>query len=385
MKRERFKVKQLIAAGGAVFAMLAAPLAVDFSTGNVITGAFAAEDGGKKGAGGAGKGQGGARKGASQGGKGGQGGSIEDRVFRAEPDEDSDRPDWAGVKGGKAGGGTKPPGAGTKKGDLFGDMVVLLRDDNGLPILNADGLVQVIAFVYDEEGNVVPLTDADGNLQVIPYNSEGDLVTQMVVDGVTYSVVPAEVELGRLSVGRSPSKVLDKALSDALSKLTGDLAVVTLDSTGRLVVNGVTIDSPLENLALYEVYLTTGTLPGVDMTNLGDLEAAALFAAAADKTGTIIVDTVVYMNAILGIDTTTATTYFTTYEYDRSDAWSGQEAVVLVLQDDGTYAQESVDLYDAVFGSTDWDSTAVGGADAFAQAADDYLQVLEFVHDNAVR
>ena len=385
MKGSGYKVKKLIAASGAVFAMLAAPLAVDFSVGNGVSTAFAAEDGGKKGAGGAGKGQGGARKGASQGGKGGKGGSIEDRVFRAEPDEDSDRPDWAGVKGGKAGGGTKPPGAGTKKGDLFGDMVVLLRDDNGLPILNADGLVQVIAFVYDEEGNVVPLTDADGNLQVIPYNSEGELVTQMVVGGVSYSVVPAEVELGRLSVGRSPSKVLDKALSDALSKLTGDLAVVTLDSTGRLVVNGVTIDSPLENLALYEVYLTTGTLPGVDMTNLGDLEAAALFAAAADKTGSIIVDTVVYMNAILGVDTATTTTYLSTYEYDRSDAWSGQEAVVLVLQDDGTYAEKSVDLYDAVFGSTDWDSTTVGGADAFAQAADDFLQVLEFVHDNAVR
>ena len=91
MRRNGFKVKQLIAAGGAVFAMLAAPLAVDYSMGNGISGAFAAEDGGKKGAGGAGKGQGGARKGASQAGKGGKGGSMEDRVFRAEPDDDSDR------------------------------------------------------------------------------------------------------------------------------------------------------------------------------------------------------------------------------------------------------------------------------------------------------
>jgi hypothetical protein len=36
-----------------------------------------------------------------------------------------------------------------------------------------------------------------------------------------------------------------------------------------------------------------------------------------------------------------------------------------------------------VFNDIDY-PTAVG-AEAFAQAADDYLQVLEFVHDNAVR
>ncbi|KPK53957.1 MAG: hypothetical protein AMS22_06665 [Thiotrichales bacterium SG8_50] len=382
MKGSGFKVKKLIAASGAVFAMLAAPLAVDHFVGGVFSSAMADSHQGNKGAGGgggAGKGAGG-QKGA---GKGGKGGSIEDRVFRAEPDEDSDRPDWAGVKGGKAGGGTKPPGAGTKKGDLFGDMVVLVRDENGLPILNADGLVQVIAFVYDEEGNVVPLTDAEGNLQVIPYNTEGDLLTQMVVDGTTYSVVPAEVELGRLSVGRSPEKVLDKALTDSLSKLTGEFAVVTLDSTGRLVVDGVTIDSPLENLALYEVYMSTGEIPGVTLPD--GFSPASLFAAAADKTGSIIVDTVVYMNAILGIDTTKTTAYFTTYEYDRSDTWGTKTAVVLVLQDDGTYAEETVNLYDAVFNNTDWSSETVGGAEAFAQASDDYLQVLEFVHDNAVR
>ena len=383
MRRNEFKMKRLIAAGGAVFAMLAAPLAVDFSIGSGISAAVAAEDGGKKGGGG--KGQGGAGKGASQAGKGGKGGSMEDRVFRAEPDEDSDRPDWAGVKGGKAGGGTKPPGAGTKKGDLFGDMVVLLRDDNGEPILNDAGLLQVIAFVYDDSGNVVPLTDAAGNLLVIPYTAEGELATQMVVDGTTYSVVPAEVDLGRLSVGRSPTKVLDKALTDSLTKLTSVGAVVTLDSTGRLVVNGVTIDSPLENLALYEVYMTTGTIPGLDMTDpaLANFDPASLFAAAADKTSSIIVDTVVYMNSILGINTATSYYDFSTYTYDRSDTWEGKVATVLVLQEDGTYVEKSVDLYEAVFNDIDY-PTAVG-AEAFAQAADDYLQVLEFVHDNAVR
>ena len=62
-------------------------------------------------------------------------------------------------------------------------------------------------------------------------------------------------------------------------------------------------------------------------------------------------------------------------------------AQVLVLQPDGvTYKVETVNLYSAVFNNTNWvDPTATGGADDFAAAANDYLQVLEFVHDNGVR
>ena len=53
--------------------------------------------------------------------------------------------------------------SGTKKGDVYGDMYVLLRDANGVPILKqlADGtwVVQPV----DKDGNVLPL-DAEGNL-----------------------------------------------------------------------------------------------------------------------------------------------------------------------------------------------------------------------------
>lgn len=379
MKCNSLTLKRLLAMGGAVFTMIAAPLAANYAGLDAVGSVMAAEDGAKKGQGGAGGGKGGTKKGASQGGKGR---SIEDRVFRAEPDEDSDRPEWAGVKGGKAGGGGRPPGAGTKKGDLFGDMVVLLRDENGEPILVNDQL-QVIAFIYDENGNVVPLTDSAGNLVIIPYDEEGELLGQVVVDGTTYSVVPAEVDLGRLSVGRSPSKVLDHALDEALAKLTAEFAVISLDAAGRLTVDGVTIDSPLENLALYDVYMTTGSIPGVTLP--AGFNPASLFAAAADKTSTVIVDTVVYMNSILGINSETSYYDFSTYNYDRYTTWKDAKAVVLVLQPDGTYAEQEISLYDVVFDSTNWTDTTAGGADDFAQAADDYLQVLEFVHDNAVR
>lgn len=382
MTHTAFNLKKLALAGGTM-AVLAVPMAMNpvASLGlSMISSAHAAEAGGaKKGS----ASKGGAKQGAAT--KGGQAKGA-DKIFRAEPSEDSDRPVWAGVKGGKAGGGGQPTGAGTKKGDLFGDMVVLLRDANGVPILTTDGLVQVIAYVYDPSGNLVPLKDASGKLVVIPYNAEGDLLPTVTVDGVTYDVYGAEVDLGRLSVGRAPTKVLQHSLDEALAKLKS-ATTITVDSTGRLVVDGVTIDSPLENLALYLDYMKDGSIAGVTLPSA--FNPAALLAAAADKTGIITVDTVVYMNSILGINNLAADPDqyydFSTVSYDRATTWSTATATVLVLKD-GVYVPTVVNLYEAVFDSTNWvDPTAVGGADDFAAAANDYLQVIEFVHDNAVR
>lgn len=377
-----YNFKKLILAGGTMFAMLAVPLAVNSVTGldlGVISAAHAADDGGSSKKGGGHKGKAGSQKGAQ-----GKGGEASKKIFRIPAaEEDSDRPVWAGVKGGKSGGGGKPAGAGTKKGDLFGDMVVVLRDANGAPILTSTGLVQVIAYVYDASGNLVPLKDASGNLVVIPYNAEGDLLPTVTIGGTTYDVYSAEVDLGRLSVGRAPNKVLDHSLTEALSKLTS--GTVTLDSTGRLAVDGVTIDSPLENLALYDKYMTTGSLPGVTLP--AGFNPASLLAAASDKYGSISVDTVVYMNSILGINSGTTYYDFSTTNYDRYTTWKNATATVLVYDAaKNVYVPTVVNLYDAVFNSTNWvDPTATGGADDFATAADDYRAVIEFVHDNAVR
>ena len=387
MSHPAYKFKKLILAGGTTFAMLAIPMAVNSVTGldlGVISAAQAAESGGS---GGAMKGSGGARKGGATTGGAHKGGASSNKIFRipAEAEEDSDRPVWAGVKGGKSGGGGKPAGAGTKKGDLFGDMVVLLRDANGVPILNADGLVQVIAYIYDADGNLVPLKDSSGNLVVIPYTAEGDLMTTVTLDGVTYDVYGAEVELGRLSVGRAPTKVLQHSLDEALAKLTTPDAVIGLDAAGRLTVNGVAIDSPLENLALYLDYMKDGSIAGVTLP--AGFNPASLLAAAADKTGTITVDTVVYMNSILGINTGTSYYDFSSVNYDRATTWGTATATVLVYDAvNNVYVPTVVNLYDAVFNSTNWvDPTATGGADDFAAAANDYLRVIQFVHDNAVR
>jgi hypothetical protein len=289
---------------------------------------------------------------------------------QGEPGEDSDRPVWAGVKGGKAGGGGQPSGAGTKKGDLYGDLYVILRDEDGVPVLKQlpDGtwVVQPI----DANGNIIPLSD------------EGEALDPTLLQSV---------EFERLNVAKSPSKVLTHSLDEAFSKISAG-SVITLDAAGRIVIDGSTIDSPLENLALYKA-LMTNTLPTEISSKLpSTLSASSLLAAASDKTSTLTVDTMVYLNAVLGINLTTNngvtySSYDFTSDYDRQTVYGDKTAEVLVLQADGvTYLKTTVNIYDAVFNSTDWnDADASGGADDFAQAADDALQVIEYVHDNAVR
>ena len=80
-----------------------------------------------------------------------------------------------------------------------------------------------------------------------------------------------------------------------------------------------------------------------------------------------------YLNTALGINTITRDTTtkppsstityedLSSYTYTRSSVWPAS-------------------VITAVFGGADL--TAPTGAEAFAQSADDYLQVIEYVHDN---
>ncbi len=333
------------------------------------------EDGGQPGGSGQVKGQG-----KRPGEVAGSGHGSMDDIFRAigSEEEDSDRPAWAGAKGGKNEHGTKPGSAGSARGDLYGDMYVILRDDNGVPILTPEGFVQPI----DANGNPVPL-DAEG----APIDPS----------------LAQEIELGRLNSSRSPNQVLDQRASEVVNLLNTATAI-SLDPAGRLVITdaaGVTktIDAPLENMALYVALMTTGTIPGV--TDLPGTEfdylvdgkltaqdmqtATSLLAAAADKYTSLSLDAVAYLNAILGINTVTqgTVTYssvdYSNYTYDRSDTYSGQTVTVLVKQPDGSYVPTTVNVYDVVFKDQDYTNT---GFDAFATAADDARAVISYIHDN---
>ncbi|MRU15312.1 hypothetical protein FDP25_07690 [Roseovarius sp. A21] len=395
----RFKksVKGILAAGVAAVALASTAVTPNMALAQQGSGSGKQAHGAQSGGGaGGGHGQGGQMGGAGAGkGLGGifkditgmdddpVGGHDDTADTADEGDDDSDRPEWAGQSGGKDGaGGGQPPNAGSTKGDIFGDLWVILRDENGVPILTDEGYVQ-------------PL-DADGN--PIELDEEGHPVDETLT---------TEVELGRLNVGRAPSRVLTTRADEVIAILSSATDVST-DAAGRLVltVDGEekTIDSPLENLAIYVSLLTTGSIPGLTPGDLvgteydfmvdgtytqADLDASAAFlAAATDKTGEFTTDEIAYIDAFLGINATTVgdVTYsevdYSSFSYDRSDTYSGVTTTVLVEQEDGSFKAETVDVYDVVFGSVD--DSASGSLDAYTLAADDARAVIEFIHEYAV-
>ena len=197
--------------------------------------------------------------------------------------------------------------------------------------------------------------------------------------------------------------MLANALGDAVDQINAADSI-SLDASGRIVTttDGVakTIDSPLANLALYSALITSGSIPGVDSSKLGSLSyladgtitakdldaAAAMLAAAGDKTGSFSVDTVEYLNAIAGIEGTLTgadgKTYvdYSSFSYDRSDVYGSETVTVLIETSPGVYTSTPVNVYEAVFGSTDATGT---NAEGFAQAVDDARAVLLYVHDHS--
>lgn len=214
-----------------------------------------------------------------------------------------------GGGGGNAGGGTTP--------DL-GDLFVLYRGADGVPILTPDACQQPLAA----PGISLPATGTTP--ACVPSSSTESCV--IPVDPATCAILPGyetyaqEVDFGRTSVIRSPVSVLETQMNDVMVNLaTADC--VTLDAAGRLVTSNVTndivssaaIDSPLQNLAIYRQLMLTGylgtataplTLPDGVMNT-----AARGLGAASDKFGKISVDMVAYVNQILGLTDETVTTF----------------------------------------------------------------------------
>lgn len=117
-----------------------------------------------------------------------------------------------------------------------------------------------------------------------------------------------KVELGRLSVARSPDQVLDRALAEALSNINPDIVSfynMSLDeaiTALSLNFDGVTMfDSPLQSLALLRDALDgTSVLADSGVTNDVDTLMAMFIGVASDKTVPISTDTVVAVTTILG-------------------------------------------------------------------------------------
>jgi hypothetical protein len=345
-----------------------------------------------------------------------------------------------------------PPDGGGGGGETpdLGDIIVLYRDAWGLPYLTADSCQQPLP------ADPLPL---DCPLSCLVEGTPPG-VSVVSVDPSTCAVTlgcetcTQEVDFGRTSVVRAPDSVLQSALEEAVSKLA-TAQCLSLDPAGRLVttseveVDGVlevlsaAIDSPLENLAIYWQLMLTGylgaeanpiLLPDPDVLTT----AARGLGAAADKTGKVTVDQVVYINQIMGLTDESVQTYlpkkclnvreevqgvvqtvrkcflnygpddpldpddgtvFFDYQYDRvanflevpappyipaedpQDGWFeylGLWSEATETEPDLFYIVQGP-IMDNVFG--DDPGFLDGNVGGFTQAADDTREVIEFTHD----
>ncbi|MDH3401706.1 MAG: hypothetical protein OEM03_12165 [Chromatiales bacterium] len=222
--------------------------------------------------------------------------------------------------GGPGGGGGGGGGDDVGTPPDYGDLVILYRDESGVPLLTTDRCQQPIAFESDTCTNY-------GTFECVvmdPDNVDNCLTRVVPVDPATCAILPAgvgcthEIEFGRSNSARSPASVFESQLEDVVVKLaTADR--IGLDAAGRLVAcvdGGVddsgadlpdassAVDSPLQNLAIYKQLMTYGylgdegqiTLPASVMDT-----AARGIGVAVDKGGKVSVDMVVYLNQIMGL------------------------------------------------------------------------------------
>jgi hypothetical protein len=353
------KLSQLAVTGVMTAVLFAVPVVLNSTAvSGFISLAHAAETGdtgGHKGAMGANKGGQGQKGAGGPGETGGKKGMS--KVLEADDgSDDSDRPEWAmGNKQLNPHRGDPNPTPGVKKGEDYGDLYVIVRD----PVTGAPVLI-------------------DGEYQICL--DAGCSETVLTVDGeVPEGVAALEIDFGRASAVRSPEKVSQHALDELIKKLEAS-STVTLDPSGRLVIDGVTVDSPLENLALYIALLggdpkLTEAIINKLPDNTMDL-AASLLAGGADKTGTISIDFVVYMNVVAGITQNDTYYDYTDFSYDRSDY---DVTYDYNYQSGDQVLSATVNLKDFLEATQPALSDAEG-VTLFSIAADDALQVIELIH-----
>lgn len=396
----------------------------------------------------------------------------------------------APVAGKGPGGGGEIPDTGELYGDLYvilrDEGGVPMLDDYGCiqPISSTNGTV--ILDTYGGGTLTIEALEGEPFTLATYTDTAGDLVECELTEAMAEWA--QAVDFGRLNLGRSPDDVINHAFDEAIKNMNLATAIET-DPVGRLVLTipdaetgedtVKTIDSPAENLALYIKMMKDGHWITLDTTvdargrrppdkgppegdgpsteprpelsdeavallpsayvGLGDEErtnadltndelllAASLLAAAADKTGNITLDKLVYINSVYGINQAGSLpgevegkTYFNfgNYEYDRAvfgnrSSGTCESGLIWVLQPDDTGYEHFTAQCMEILGYDPNDETPVNAVRftdmaeayttvfdgegeplaydftdnvrAFAQASDDALQVLEYIHNYKV-
>lgn len=320
-----------------------------------------------------------------------------------------------------AGGGGRQDLQDPPTGGEYGDLYIILRDGNGLPemimIKDDEGVenwyVQPINYIT-ENGELVE--------DALDLNNEGEVIDERP---------PIEVDFGRLNIVRSPPSVLDQAFEEAMKVLDPENKVqyphtISLDFCGRLTSHyyneeleewvDKTIDSPRENMAIYKEIMNN--LFTEDLDFLGTLGfdpltiAASCFAAGSDKTGTVDKDEVVYINGFMDciglnpIEHEYEKDFDNNYKwyfnfsdpdpevsndqfvYDRFDTYADRNLRIKTLFSDGHWEEDIVSVFEAMTNRSlfngRWDQMGyLTPVELFAQAVDDAVQVLNFVHGDS--
>jgi hypothetical protein len=344
------------------------------------------------------------------------------------------------------GGGGGNQGDGPDNGVIYGDAVYLLRDpDTGVPV-TINGCIRPL---WGPDGGVLAVnadfaTD-DYKPEVAPENIEGwsscepavlaseeALIKQVILadddadDELEACDVIAncmdyvtEADLGRLSILKSPDRVLDRQLEEAITKLESG-GEIKLDASGRPVVGGVTFDSPLLNLALFREFHLWGAIvknpltdneevvyepaqykhphdfilaaafglgAGDDKEDPGiDLEIAVRTAAIIDLGGLIheLGDEAVLPESY-EFTYEGRTSYFANYSgfsYSRKSTFPGNVCYDFYVEADSKWYRESGSIMEIVFG--DPEDVTADQLTGFALAANDARRVLVFAHDNQI-
>lgn len=291
--------------------------------------------------------------------------------------------------------GGPPDGTGGGKPsapDLLGDMVLIDRDINGVPITTwalgpKDKWEWVASPIMFGDKVGCPLVFTE--LQPVAGNSVYTLLgidARYIpfVDGEIpeeYGPCSTEADFGRLSAVRSPDNVLNQALTEMVTTLSTPDGVIGLDEAGRLLISTIqtdpvtglevevvkTIDAPASNVAGFERLLEAAELshpdvnggteivlpvypgghadPAVDLLD----RAAAMLGGASDKFGEVGLDELVYTTQILTIagemSNAAITAYgepwdaayfnFEKFEYDRALTYAGDVCYLKIISPDG--------------------------------------------------
>ena len=347
----------------------------------------------------------------------------------------------------------KPPGAGSGGGGSaggggkilpdYGDLFILYRDGNGVPYVTeyVDGKGMCQQPLPSNDCPLGCIEDGQTLINEIP-EEVVDVEKVVKVDPATCSVLPEcaictqEVEFERDNVIRAKESVLDQQLQDATIKLA-TAGCVTLDPAGRPVASNVmestvvssAIDSPLQNLGFYKKLMRDGYVGSADspIDLLAEnflISAARALGASAPKEGKIGIDTVVYMNEILGLTEPGASIlsplfqnvreevkgvmtvvkktflnygYYTYGDCISDDCYNRNENFSLlpspayipsnnptdgvfeytVDNGSGSFSYTTGSILDAVFGD---EAYSAGKLEGFTQAADDTRAVINFMH-----